>query len=162
MRKLLTSTVAILTLLLCCFGLVGCGEKSTPPTLSTIELTKSNLFDYVSFNVNYSDYSISTIADKYIITCKVELSTTPRKPNIEFEDCSFTYNPQLLGVEIFLPSNSKTIFQLDYNGYSSTSFYCYKETDYFSIKYDFPNCRILIAYFSDITGNVIVEAAQND
>ena len=160
MKKFLSIITIFLTLLVCSVGLIGCNNESTPPpNLSTIELTKSNLFDYVSFNVSYSEYSISYLDGEYLITCRVEFSTAPRRPNIEFKDTTIKYAQGFIAIGFDLKTTLSIESQLDYKGYSTTSFYCYKKAATYSPENGSPNSEIKIADISSVEGFVVIEEA---
>lgn len=157
MKKLQSFLLITVSLFLCSIGLAGCQTTTPPPTLSTIELTESNLFDYVSFNVNYSEYNIVYIDNEYLITCKIEISTSPRIPDIEFEKCTITYATGFIAIGFNLQSNETIVSQLDYKGYSITSFYCYNTSTSYYPPTSFPLSNITRADISSVEGFVLVE-----
>lgn len=165
-RKIELSTITR-TLLLCLlcllsFCLSACSNNPGTTEKRKIALTKENLFDYVSFNVNYSEHTISLIDEKYFITCKVEFSTAPRIPNIEFENVTIQYNTgSFLAIGFNLRNLANVTSQFDNKGYSFTSFYCYNQSDSFYPTTSFPEANISIADIQSIEGSVIVEVAKN-
>lgn len=151
-------------LIIFAFCLSACSDNTEVKKEQKVSLAKENLFDYISFNVNYSDYSVSYIEEAYFITCRVELTTAPRIPNIEFESVTIQYNTgAFLAIGFSIPTYTKVVSQLDNKGYSSTSFYCYDQTNYgFYPSTSFPKVDMVIADISSVEGSVIVEVATND
>ena len=134
MKKLFSLLLAFLTLSLCSIGLIGCSNNTTPPPeFSTIKLTSDNFNEYISVNFSCFDYEITSLNEgdyKYDIRMRLEISTTPRQPNILFSQADLSIysnegaiNENLYLHYVFYPSPK---CQIDANGYSNIS--CYIHT----------------------------------
>lgn len=99
-----------------------------PPEFSTIKLTSDNFNEYISVNFSFFDYEMTTSNGgeyKYDIRVRMEISTTPRQPNLLFSEASIFIMRKdgFLTDCFFYPTPN---CQLDSNGFSSVS--CYVST----------------------------------
>ena len=137
-----------------------CLVKILPPPenleLSTIKLTTDNISTYLACNVEYSEFTIHTIEDKTIYTFKATITTSPRLKDIIFDNVSITFGDAIWGVIYESPNTSKAHSTLDYQGYSITSTYFYKEENTTGFNQnDLPHISSLYAHISFIEGNVL-------
>ena len=101
------------------------------------------------------------IDEQYTITCRVEISTSPRISNIEFEKTTINYAIDFIALGFDIRPDSRIVSQLDNKGYSNTSFYCYHQSSQYNPTYAFPESAINIADIQSIEGSVVVEVAKN-
>lgn len=158
MKKFVQNLLLLVLLCASTLSFVAC-ENSTPPPenleLSTVKLTTENISTYLACNVEYSEYTIQTVEDKTLYTFKATITTSPRLPNLSFEEVSIRYGDSLWGV--LFESSSPVWAQLDYQGYSSVStyFYTFEDTATFN-QHDLPLISPPFSHISAITGNVLV------
>lgn len=126
--KKITALFITIFLILGCFGLAACSTKK----VEEIELTETNLHNYIAFNFNYFEYTVQPITEtpyKYMVSFRVEITTSPKIPNINFYNVSIRYfdagNDK--SDEISIPFHWSILVNSNLNseGYSSTSFYVY-------------------------------------
>lgn len=130
--KKITALFLTIFLILGCLGLAACSTKK----VEEIELTETNLHNYIAFNFNYSEYTVQPITStpyKYMVSFRVEITTSPKIPNINFYNVSIRYfdagNDKGDAVSSRFHWSILVNSNLDYKGYSATSFYTYSFSD---------------------------------
>lgn len=91
--KKITALFITIFLILGCFGLAACSTKK----VEEIELTETNLHNYIAFNFNYSEYMVQPITDNlydYMLSFRVEINTAPKITNLAFSFYKILLSPR--------------------------------------------------------------------
>ena len=150
MKKFICAILCVFTL----FTLTACNNSAEPtnnePQVQTIQLTKDNYKDYITFSLKIEDIYLE---DNTIYQlCSI---STSKLKNCSFDDVWISAYIDVYDDEIDWNYNTtKRIFlNLDYDGYSHNSFFLTKSNasgfDYLTLN----SARVQIGV---ITGNIII------